>query len=182
MGEPGSPIFRKRQPSRKIGYRARLSSQEPASLFGIPDAIPPTGLNRCSGVRSISGKGKRMAQASPLVYQANDPEHLQNQVLWTTAILGASYSGILAVLERALPIKPTWVALEVVGGVLLVGLPVRWIARRSGAKLTWRDYERLVIAGFVGAGAPILIWQAIEYGVLQQRRMRQESGEERPGA
>jgi protein-S-isoprenylcysteine O-methyltransferase Ste14 len=123
-----------------------------------------------------------MAQASPLVYQVGDPERLQSQVFWTTAILGASYSGILAVLERALPIKPTWVALEVVGGVLLVGLPVRWIAQRSGSKLTWRDYERLVITGFVGAGAPILIWQAIEYGVLQQGRIRQESGEEPTGA
>ncbi len=123
-----------------------------------------------------------MAQASPLVSQADHPERLQDQVLWTTAILGASYSGILAVLERALPIKPTWVALEVIGGVLLVGLPVRWIARHSGSKLTWRDYERLVIAGFVGAGAPILIWQAIEYGVLQRRRMCQESGEAPTGA
>ncbi|MCX7792049.1 MAG: hypothetical protein N2378_15535 [Chloroflexaceae bacterium] len=123
-----------------------------------------------------------MAQASPLVYQADDPERLRKQVLWTTVILGASYSGFLAVLERALPIKPTWVALEVIGGVLLVGLPVQWIARHGSSKLTWRDYERLVIAGFVGAGTPILIWQAIEYGVLQQRRMRQGSGEERPGA
>lgn len=47
-----------------------------------------------------------MAQASPLVSQADHPERLQDQVLWTTAILGASYSGILAVLERALPINP----------------------------------------------------------------------------
>ncbi|MFQ3662629.1 MAG: hypothetical protein SNJ69_09585 [Chloroflexaceae bacterium] len=122
-----------------------------------------------------------MAQASPLIFQADDPERLRSQVLWTTAILGASYSGLLAVLERALPIKPTWVALEVIGGVLLVGLPVRWIARLGGSKLTWRDYERLVIAGFVGAGAPILIWQAIEYGLLQQRRSHRESGEEGPG-
>lgn len=123
-----------------------------------------------------------MTQTAPLMYQTDDPEQLQNKVLWTTAILGASYSGMLAVLERALPIKPTWVALEVIGGVLLVGLPVRWIARQGGSKLTWRDYERLVMAGFVGAGAPILIWQAIEYGLLQQRRVRQAGGAEQPEA
>lgn len=111
-----------------------------------------------------------MAQAPSPAPLETDPGRLQGQVILATAILGASYAGALSVLERALPIKPNWVALEVIGGVLLVGLPVSWVARIAGAPLTWRDYERFVIAGFVGAGVPICLWQALEYGVLQRRQ------------
>lgn len=110
-----------------------------------------------------------MAQASSPAPLTADPGRLQSQVILATAILGASYAGALAVLERALPIKPTWVALEVIGGVLLVGLPVSWVARMAEGRLSWRDYERFIIAGFVGAGMPICLWQALEYGVLQRR-------------
>jgi hypothetical protein len=95
---------------------------------------------------------------------------LPSQIAWTTAALGAGYAGALALIERALPIKPTWVALEVIGGVLLVGLPVVYTARHAEARMvSWRDYERLVVAGFVGAGIPICIWQALEYGMLRRR-------------
>lgn len=99
-----------------------------------------------------------------------NPQRLLSRVAWTTAALGAAYSGVLAVLERRLPIKPTWVALEVIGGVLLVGLPVIGTARSTAARaITWRDYERLVIVGFIGAGTPICLWQALEYGLLRRR-------------
>ncbi|NTU86032.1 MAG: hypothetical protein HGA45_43015 [Chloroflexales bacterium] len=84
-----------------------------------------------------------------------------------TVTLGTLYSLSLAFLERAFPIKPTWVALEVIGGVILVGLPVMLVARSArSAEIGWRDYERLVIIGFIGAGLPISIWQALEYLVL----------------
>lgn len=93
------------------------------------------------------------------------------RVAGTTAALGAGYAGLLAVLERRLPIKPAWVALEVIGGVLIVGLPVLRAARLApGAALTWREYERLVMAGFIGAGVPICLWQLAEYGVLARHR------------
>lgn len=99
-----------------------------------------------------------------------EARRLEHEVAWITVALGAGYAGALAVLERRLPIKPRWVALEVVGGVLLVGLPVLSTARKaSETALSWRDYERFVCAGFVGAGIPILLWQAIEYGVLRRK-------------
>lgn len=110
-----------------------------------------------------------MAQSMVSTVSTDDFDRLQQQVLLTTAVLGASYAGFLAVLERALPIKPAWVALEVIGGVLLVSLPVSWLVRKVNPSLTWKDYERLIMAGFVGAGLPISLWQALEYGVLQRR-------------
>lgn len=102
--------------------------------------------------------------ASPMA----SPQHdLTGQVARMTLILGALYALALALLERVLPIKPAWVAFEVVGGVLLVGFPVMMIARAAPpAGITWRDYERMVIVGFIGAGMPILVWQALEYFVL----------------
>lgn len=109
-----------------------------------------------------------MSQAAPTV--SPDPmnlDRLPSRVARVTFMLGVGYALILAILERILPIKPNWVALEVIGGVLLVGLPVMLIARTSTADmLTWRDYERMVIAGFIGAGLPICIWQTITYLVL----------------
>lgn len=108
-----------------------------------------------------------MAQGLPDAAQAG-PGQLQGQVAWTTAALGAAYASMLAVLERRLPIKPGWVALEVIGGVILVGLPVIGAARSTAATISWRDYERLVITGFVGAGIPICLWQALEYGLLRR--------------
>jgi protein-S-isoprenylcysteine O-methyltransferase Ste14 len=81
-----------------------------------------------------------------------------------TIISGGVYSLALAALERALPIKPTWVAAEVVGGVLLVGIPVMLAARSTSTEaIAWRDYERLVIVGFIGAALPISLWQLLEY-------------------
>lgn len=102
-----------------------------------------------------------------------DSQHqdLMGKVARMTLSFGAAYSLGLAFLERALPIKPTWVALEVVGGVVLVGLPVMMVARAAqAAGITWRDYERMVIVGFVGAGMPILVWQGLEYFVLPSVR------------
>jgi drug/metabolite transporter (DMT)-like permease len=107
-----------------------------------------------------------MAQGRPAA-APTDPGQLQSQVALTTAALGAAYASMLAVLERRLPIKPGWVALEVIGGVMLVGLPVI-SAARTAASISWRDYERLVITGFVGAGVPICLWQALEYGLLRR--------------
>jgi hypothetical protein len=104
-----------------------------------------------------------MTQVSP-----STPGRLQSQVGMTTLALGAAYASALAVLERRLPIKPAWVALEVIGGVLLVGLPVINAARRGAAAITWRDYERMVMTGFIGAGIPICLWQAFEYGILRK--------------
>lgn len=109
-----------------------------------------------------------MAQGLPDAAPA-DSGQLQSQVAMTTAALGTAYASVLAVLERRLPIKPSWVALEVIGGVLLVGLPVIGAARSGATSISWRDYERLVIAGFVGAGIPICLWQALEYGVLRKQ-------------
>jgi hypothetical protein len=80
--------------------------------------------------------------------------------------LAAAYALALAGLERLLPIKPSFVTLEVVGGVLLVGLPVMGLAReaaQAGSAVSWETYEAMVATGFVAAGVPILIWQAIEY-------------------
>jgi hypothetical protein len=80
--------------------------------------------------------------------------------------LAAGYAFALALLERCLPIKPAWIALEVVGGVLLVGLPVMGLAReasRAGVVLSWETYEAMVAAGFIAAGAPIILWQAFEH-------------------
>lgn len=88
-------------------------------------------------------------------------------------VLGATYALALAALERKLPIKPTWVALEVIGGVALVGLPVMLVARSAaeqGVTINWRDYEDMVVAGFAGAGIPICIWQAVEYLLLPVTR------------
>jgi hypothetical protein len=79
--------------------------------------------------------------------------------------LAAGYAFALAVLERRLPIKPAWIALEVVGGVLIVGLPVMGLAReasRAGVSLSWETYEAMVAAGFMAAGAPIILWQVFE--------------------
>lgn len=102
--------------------------------------------------------------ASPLSSEHHD---LTGKVARLTFSFGAAYSLSLAFLERALPIKPSWVAAEVVGGVLLVGLPVMMVARAAqAAGISWRDYERMVIVGFVGAGLPIVIWQGLEYFVL----------------
>ncbi len=92
-----------------------------------------------------------------------------SQVARATFGLGVAYAAGLAVLERALPIKPAWVALEVVGGVLLVGLPVMITARSTppgNESLNWHTYEQMVVAGFIGAGTPILVWQTIEYLLL----------------
>ncbi|PDW01576.1 hypothetical protein [Candidatus Viridilinea mediisalina] len=97
------------------------------------------------------------------------PAQLPLQVARTTASLATLYSMALAGLERSLPIKPSWVSIEVIGGVLLVGLPVMYKARHAheaGIKLTWQDYERMVMAGFIGAGIPICIWQALEYAAV----------------
>ncbi len=81
-----------------------------------------------------------------------------------TVISGSAYALVLAALERMLPIKPSWVAVEVVGGVLLVGIPVMLAARSTASEtIAWRDYERLVIVGFIGAGLPISLWQLLEY-------------------
>lgn len=93
---------------------------------------------------------------------------LQSRVAWTTLALGTAYAGALALLERRLAVRPAWVALEVIGGVLLVGLPVIEAARSDELAITWRDYERLVMTGFVGAGVPICLWQALEYGLLRR--------------
>lgn len=110
-----------------------------------------------------------MAEGPPSTAHPTDPRELISKVAYTTGALGAGYALALAVLERKLPIKPTWVALEVIGGVLLVGLPVIRTARRApAAAITWRDYERFVMAGFVGAGIPICLWQALEYGMLRE--------------
>ncbi|MFV9503087.1 MAG: hypothetical protein AB4911_00835 [Oscillochloridaceae bacterium umkhey_bin13] len=100
--------------------------------------------------------------------QFSSPPSPINQVAITTGGLGAAYALSLSILERLLPIKPNWVAAEVVGGVLLVGLPVMLIARNAaqhGTKLDWRTYEQMVMTGFAGAGTPILTWQLIEYAI-----------------
>lgn len=110
-----------------------------------------------------------MPEVSPAPPAPSSPHQLRSRIAWTTAALGAGYAGALAVLERTLPIKPTWVALEVIGGVLLVGLPVIATARSTTAQaISWRDYEKLVITGFVAAGVPICIWQALEYGLIRR--------------
>jgi hypothetical protein len=103
------------------------------------------------------------------VATVSSPESLPVQVARATASLATLYSMALAGLERSLPIKPSWVAAEVIGGVLLVGLPVMHIARKAseyGQPVSWRDYERMVMAGFISAGIPILIWQGLEYAAL----------------
>lgn len=110
-----------------------------------------------------------MGQDSYAAALPAEPDRLRNQVVWSTVALGTAYASTLAVLERRLPIKPAWVALEVIGGVLLVGLPVIGAARSAAEAISWRDYEGLVIAGFIGAGIPICVWQALEYGLLQRR-------------
>ena len=95
------------------------------------------------------------------------PQALVSRVARMTLVSGLSYSVALAFLERVLPIKPTWVAGEVIGGVLLVGLPVMLVARTpQTTPITWRDYERMVMVGFVGAGLPIFVWQVLEYLVM----------------
>lgn len=99
----------------------------------------------------------------------SSPENLPVQVARTTASLATLYSMALAGLERSLPIKPSWVAAEVIGGVMLVGLPVMLAARSAterGQPVSWHDYERMVIAGFISAGIPICIWQGLEYAAL----------------
>lgn len=102
---------------------------------------------------------------------AGAPQSVLQQVAGTAAVLGTSYAALLAVLERRLAIVPNWVALEVIGGVLLVGLPVMRTARAtSDVPLTWRDYERMVMLGFIATGAPICLWQLLEHGVLRRRR------------
>lgn len=79
--------------------------------------------------------------------------------------LGVVYALALAYLERRLPINPDYTSLEVVGGVVLslapVAITARYEARLAG--VTWRCYERMVCAGFIGSGLPIIIWQAIEF-------------------
>lgn len=105
------------------------------------------------------------------VSTVNSPQSLPIQVARTTASLATLYSMALAGLERSLPIKPNWVAAEVIGGVLLVGVPVMLTARTAaerGQAVSWRDYERMVIAGFISAGLPILLWQGLEYVALPQ--------------
>ncbi|RRR74357.1 MAG: hypothetical protein EI684_07295 [Candidatus Viridilinea halotolerans] len=107
------------------------------------------------------------------VVSVTRPEHLPFQVARTTASLATIYAMALAGLERSLPIKPSWVAAEVIGGVMLVGLPVMLGARNAtaqGQTVTWQDYERMVMAGFIGAGLPICIWQALEYAALPHLR------------
>jgi drug/metabolite transporter (DMT)-like permease len=98
------------------------------------------------------------------------PVALPRRVAARIGPLAAGYAFALAVLERLLPIKPSWVVLEVVGGVLLVGLPVMDLARearRSGISLSWETYEAMVAAGFVAAGTPIILWQMLENMVRQ---------------
>lgn len=112
---------------------------------------------------------------TPMQHHQSDLEHgephrLTQQVIGRAIALGAGYAGALAILERKLPIAPSWVAVEVIGGVLAVGLPVMSTARQAPpSTLSWRDYERLVMAGFIGVGLPICLWQLVEYGVLRRK-------------
>jgi len=76
--------------------------------------------------------------------------------------LATAYAAVLDRLERRLPIHPRYIWLEVVGGVLITVVPVM-IARRANPMLSARDYERLIIAGFVASGTPIILWQLIRY-------------------
>lgn len=82
-------------------------------------------------------------------------------VLGITASLGTVYALVLSQVERQLPINPDFTAVSVVGGVLISLAPVMWLARRQRPR-NWRVYERMVAAGFVGTGLPIILWQLIE--------------------
>lgn len=81
------------------------------------------------------------------------------------AVLGLLSSLALAALERRYAITPDFTALEVVGGVILALLPVALTARHEArfGGLTWRTYERMVAAGFVGTGLSIILWQIVEF-------------------
>jgi hypothetical protein len=86
-------------------------------------------------------------------------------VLLSGLLVGILYAIALAFAERRWPINPDYTALEVIGGVLLTGLVVGVNARHEAkyAGLSWRDYEHLVIVGFCATGAPIIIWQVVEF-------------------
>lgn len=77
--------------------------------------------------------------------------------MWTTA-LGALLALVLHALEQALPVRPAWIWAEVVAGVLVVAIPVSVLRRVAGVSDAG-VYELMVVAGFVGAGIPIVGWQ-----------------------
>ncbi len=75
-----------------------------------------------------------------------------------TAGAGIALSFLLAFLEARFAVKPDYIWLEVVAGVLAVGLPVRGVRQHYGVTLA-DAYEQMIVIGFVGAGMPIIIWQ-----------------------
>ncbi|MBX0329114.1 hypothetical protein K2Z83_15660 [Oscillochloris sp. ZM17-4] len=76
--------------------------------------------------------------------------------------LGLLLAFLLHYAEQAYPIRPRWIFLEVVVGVVFALTPVALAARRWKIS-DWSVYERLVYVGFVAEGLPIIIWQLVAY-------------------
>lgn len=88
----------------------------------------------------------------------------QTSALWLTSVttfaLGIILAFVLHVLETHFPVKPNWIWLEVVVGVLIVVGPVTYLRHAYGILMA-ATLETMMGIGFVSAGVPIIVWQLI---------------------
>lgn len=90
------------------------------------------------------------------------PSRLITTVPAKVLALSLFYAAVLAWLERRFQaIRPDYIWMEVVGGVLISLVPAAIQARQNEqfAGLSWKTYESTVWMSFFASGAPIILWQ-----------------------